>query len=605
MYTVSDSYKNAVKANYRTCYVQGTIQTVTGAKIDFADADISEGTLYVTNQCVSNSDFEYGSVFAGELGMLLRTDADRYTFYDATITLSYFLRIADGTYEEIPLGIFRVEESEREGDYINITAYDNMMLLDKDVAAKQSGTAYKLLQSIAEICGIDLAQNETYFNNLPNGSRILTADPRDLETYRDAVSQIAAVLTGFATINRAGQLEIRQFGGDTVELERNQRFSTKISDFYTYYDSISANFINGEEYQTYTASKEELEGGLSFDMGDMPAVCNNNDSTNIYVLKAIFEQLTTVEYTPYEISYNGNPAIDLGDKIVIKNINGKDEDIESFVMYYDWRYRGKSDLKAMGGNPRIQKRNSFGDSGISSSRPSSASSGNETVVYSFTNSGAITLSSKESKVVSLTFATVEDATPVLVATIPFSVGKDGNVIFNQYLDGVLLNEQVLTQYCDAGKHIITISNSFPVAEGKVKKYEIKALTEYVESTDRVQQAKIDSILNYINTGTYTEQDVDTTIPIGFIQRGAVSAVLFGSSLATEAPWDGTITVTDTVSIVECAEEYTALGISDSLTVQEKISCTEGLAETIGLSSITTAYDAIGYSDTVELADTEV
>lgn len=601
MYTVSESYKNAVKANYRTCYVQGTIQTVTGSKIDFKDKDISEGTLYITNQCVSNNDFEYGSVFAGELGMSLKTDADRYTFYDATITISYFLKIADGTYEEIPLGIFQIEDSEREGDYISITAYDNMMLLDEDVVAKQSGTAYQMLKSISEICGITLAQNEAYFNNLPNGTRILTVDPRDLETYRDAVSQIAAVLTCFATINRAGQLELRQFGGDMVEVERNQRFSTKISDFYTFYDSVSANCINEEEYKSYSASKEESQGGLSFNMGDMPSICGK-DSANIYIVNKIFEELINVAYTPFEVSYNGNPAIDLGDKIVIKNINGKDESLESIAMLYDWHYRGKSDLKAMGGNPRIQKRSAESST---TGRSSGETSGNDTVVYSYTNNAAIMFSGTEKTIVSMTFATVSEATPVAIVTIPFSLTSDGDVTFYQYLDGVLINEQVVTQYCSKGKNIVTISNNFVANEGSVKKYEVKMKTAYVESDNRVQQAKIESILDYINTGMYTEKSIDTTIPMGFIQRGAINAVIFGQGLASEAPWDGMITIGDVVSISEYAESYDAIDIVDTLTVKDKIMTPAEFTEKIGLSVVVAEYGVIGCSDNVTTENTEV
>lgn len=600
MYTVSEAYKSAVKANYRTCYIQGIIQTVTGSKIEFEDRDISEGSLYITNQCVSNNDFEYGAVFAAELGMSLKTDADRYTFYDATVTLSYFLLVGSEVYEEIPLGIFHVEDAEREGSCINITAYDNMILLDEAVAAKQAGTAYQMLQTVVEKCGITLAQDETYINSLPNGTRTLTIDPQDLETYRDAVSQLAAVLTCFATINRAGQLELRRYGQDTVEVERNQRFSTKISDFYTFYDSITANCINGEEYKSYSTSKEELQGGLAFDMGDMPVICGK-DSANTYIVKKIFEELVNVSYTPFEISYNGNPAIDLGDKIVIKNIDGKEENLESVVMLYDWHYRRNSDLKAMGGNPRIQKRNSESST---TGRSSGETAGNDTVVYGYTNNAAINLSGTEKTVVSITFATVSEATPVAIVTIPFSLDIDGNVTFYQYLDGVLMNGQVMTEYCDKGKHIVAISNNFVTNEGSVKKYEVKMKTAYVESDTRVQKAKIESILGYINTGTYTEKSIDTTVPEGFIQRGAINAVIFGQGLASEAPWDGMITVGDVVSVSECAESYDALGIMETLTVKDKITTPAEFAETIDVSVMMAEYGVVGYSDSVTTATAE-
>jgi hypothetical protein len=65
---------------------------------------------------------------------------DRYDFFNAIIDLTYYIQIGTQNnlpvYEEVPLGIFKVADADRPHDTVNLTAYDNMTMLDIDIGSK-------------------------------------------------------------------------------------------------------------------------------------------------------------------------------------------------------------------------------------------------------------------------------------------------------------------------------------------------------------------------------------------------------------------------------------------------------------------------------------
>lgn len=70
--------------------------------------DIVKGSGYISSQCCGSAEIEPGTVYSAEMGITLFSQIDRYTLEDALVELFYHLRLADGTYEEVPMGIFEV-----------------------------------------------------------------------------------------------------------------------------------------------------------------------------------------------------------------------------------------------------------------------------------------------------------------------------------------------------------------------------------------------------------------------------------------------------------------------------------------------------------------
>lgn len=526
MYNVSEAYKEAIKASSRICSAKGVIKTTGGASIEITDKDISSGTFYINNQCVSESDFAFGAVFVGELGISLITDIDRYSFYGAEIKLSYFLELVDGQLEEVPLGVYYVESSERDNRYVTIQAYDCMTNLDNELEFDTNGSIYDILQLVSRECKVTLAQDERAIKDLVNGNTSLSIYADKNPTYRDVVSAIASLTASFATINREGKLEFRQFSkGVSLDIERDNRVSTKMSDFITVYDGLKIKFIGKGKYK---AKRKTSVNGLTLEMGSIPLIEGKKEEKQ-KIANDIFEVLSDVKYTPYSIEMNGNPAIDLGDKIVIKNVDGKDEDIESIVTHIDWHYREKSSIQAVGGNPKMRNIKPS-DAGNSYEELESKIAEKDFVVKNYSNSKEYEVNGIEQDIITIQFIAVANIRPTFLATIPIEMDLDGNVVISYYLDGKLLNTSTLVGYYERGSHIITITNNFKVKKDEKKTLTVKIKAEYFPSDVRLNKANINSLTGYAMGGIYNPPAVDTTPPKGTIAKYSIKAILFAQGL---------------------------------------------------------------------------
>lgn len=243
MYPVSEAFLQAVRENTRRYEWHGRITTKAGVVHEFTQKDIVKGSGYITAQCCGSSEIELGAVYASEMGISLFSRIDRYTLEEAKVGVFYKLRLADGTFEEIPMGIFEVSETNRTAHFLEVKAYDYMLRFDRSFNGfKSVGTAYGFMELCAKACGVELAQSRQEIEAMPNGSEILSIYPEnDMETYRDVLYFTAQVLGGFFVINRAGKLELRKYGSAPVmEIEQKHRFISSFSDFITRYTAVSS-----------------------------------------------------------------------------------------------------------------------------------------------------------------------------------------------------------------------------------------------------------------------------------------------------------------------------------------------------------------------------
>ncbi len=161
----------AVKQNTRTYYWTGRITTTGGAVYDFTQNDIVKGSGYITRQCCGSTEIELGTVYAAEMGLSLFSEIDRYTLEDAEVTLSYHLRLADGSFEEVPMGVFTVSEANRRARTLEIKAYDHMLRFEKSFNGFETiGNAYDFMALCSEACRVELAQARAEIEALPNGA---------------------------------------------------------------------------------------------------------------------------------------------------------------------------------------------------------------------------------------------------------------------------------------------------------------------------------------------------------------------------------------------------------------------------------------------------
>lgn len=154
MYPVSDGFLRAVKSNTRKYFWTGTIVTRGGMTYEFGAKEIVKGSGYISRQCCGSTEIELGTVYAAEMGITLLSDIDRYTLEDALVTLVFHLVLADGSVEEVPMGVFEVSEANRLAKCLELKAYDFMLRFDKGFNGFSMGLKLWGLLMILLLCAV-------------------------------------------------------------------------------------------------------------------------------------------------------------------------------------------------------------------------------------------------------------------------------------------------------------------------------------------------------------------------------------------------------------------------------------------------------------------
>ena len=405
MYPVSEAFLQAVQGNTRKYYWTGKITTAGGVEYPFDQEDIVKGSGYITAQCCGNSEIELGAVYAAEMGISLFLDIDRYTLEDAKVELSYHLRLVDGSYESVPMGIFEVSEANRTAHVLELKAYDYMLRFDRDFNGFETiGTAYGMMALCSTACGVELAQSQEEIEALPNGSELLSIYPEnDIETYRDVLYFTAQVLGGFFCINREGRLEFRQYGNTPVmEILQKHRFSSSFSDFVTRYTAVSSTNLRTQTSEYYALEEDD---GLTMNLGINPLLQFGLEETREELCRNILTALSVVNYVPFDSDTIGNPALDLGDVLTFSGGQADSQQI-TCVTSFTVKIGGRQSLKCVGKNPRLSQAKSKNDKNISGLL--NQIEAGKIGIHTFTNASAYTLGETNVRIISIEFASKEE-----------------------------------------------------------------------------------------------------------------------------------------------------------------------------------------------------
>ena len=405
MYPVSEAFLQAVQENTRKYYWTGKITTAAGAEYPFTQEDVVKGSGYITAQCCGNSEIELGAVYAAEMGISLFLDIDRYTMEDAEVELSYHLRLADGTYEAVPMGIFEVSEANRTVHVLELKAYDRMLRFDRAFNGFETiGTAYGMMALCSTACGVELAQSQAEIEALSNGSELLSIYPEnDIETYRDVLYFTAQVLGGFFCINREGKLEFRQYGETPVmEILQKHRFSSSFSDFVTRYTAVSSTNLRTQTSEYYALEEDD---GLTMNLGVNPLLQFGLEETRAELCRNILTALSAVNYVPFDSDTIGNPALDLGDVLTFSGGQADAQQI-TCVTSFTVKIGGRQSLKCVGKNPRLSQAKSKNDKNISGLL--NQIEAGKIGIHTFTNASEYSIGETDVRIISIEFASKEE-----------------------------------------------------------------------------------------------------------------------------------------------------------------------------------------------------
>ena len=365
MYYPENGYIEAIEGRNLRKEWRGSILLKSGSTISFDKTKLKEGTGDLTLQCSSSSAIEIGTVYAGVLNLQFKNlNADRYALIDSTITL-YIDIIQIGETETvytIPMGKYIIKESMQTRDSIKITAYDRMILLDKDLPSVMDSNAkspYAWIATACQTCGVTLGTSRWDLYDMPNGQVTVKFANSNTEnkTWRDVVSEAASVLGANAMMDRNGNLAIRRYSPYARDaITSGWRYTSDFSDYQSYYTGIYLSYREGgvQDYQTNASSAAE-DTGLSYDLGYNAFLQIDDDTTRRAILKVIIDSQKDLNFAPFTVSAPLNPCYDLMDTLAFYDNQADEENDIAPITTIVYRVGGKMEMRCGGENPALQE----------------------------------------------------------------------------------------------------------------------------------------------------------------------------------------------------------------------------------------------------------
>lgn len=601
MYPVSSAFLQAVQENTRKYYWTGKITIKNGVVYEFGAEDIVKGSGYISSQCCGSTEIELGTVYSAEMGITLLSDIDRYTLEDALVELFYHLKIsksrnsseldpdyeqtveADGIYETIPMGVFEVSEANRTVKCLELKAYDYMLRFEKDFNGFETvGKAYDFIHLCCEACHVEFALTQQEIEAMPNGDTGLSIyTDNDIETYRDVLYYVGQVLGGFFCINREGVLELRKYGDQSVlQIRSRHRFSSSFSDFITRYTAVSYTNMRTEIAEYYHLDPDD---GLTMNLGVNPLLQLGLDETRRQLCTNILNDISVIDYVPFDSDTIGNPALDLGDVLTFMGGQADSTQISAITSMQVNLY-GKQKLKGVGKNPRLAQAKSKNDKNISGLL--SQIEAGKIGIHTFTNASSFTVADQDTRIISIEFATSEDNHAQFFGQVIVNVNADA-VTKTATASGDVVIPSVAVDEPEPldpdNPEVIgnteeqTVAVSLPVSWSEDGVAVVTFTFEFNDEMITVHQPvetwhsgkhtillyyPIENVIaNYTNTFNVYMKVTGGT---GTVDTGWCVASVSGQSMGASAAWDGTITVEDYIERVDISGGLQLKTVADSV-----------------------------------------
>ena len=566
---------------------------------EFSEKEIVKGSGYISAQCCDSNEMELGTVYASEMGITLFLDVDRYTLEDAKLELFYHLELDDGSWEEVPMGIFEVSEANRKIKCLDIKAYDYMLRFDEPFNGFETvGNAYDFMELCSKACRVELAQTREEIEAMPNGAEVLSVyTENDIETYRDMLYYVGQVLGGFFCINRIGKLELRKYGSEPVmEIGSRHRFSSSFSDFITRYTAVSSTNLKTEMAEYYAL---EPDDGLTMNLGVNPLLQFGVDETRKELCMNILNDISLINYVPFDSETIGNPALDLGD--VLKFSGGHADGAKlSAVMSMQIKIGGKQTLKGVGKNPRLARAKSKNDKNISGllNQIEENKTAGKIGIHTFTNASAFSISDIDTKIISIEFATSEEVMAqffgsVIVDVKADSVEKSITAKTSLVIPAVDVTAVVPETEGDETEGGTTEEGTAPDVIGNTKEQTIELEVPVAWKEDGMAVAHFVFELNDVVIDIHQPEEtwysgrhtimlyypIDRVIAnyrnifnvymrmeggTGSVETGNCLAAITGQSMGAGEAWDGEIKIVEKITAFSVGTVTKAVGLNDTV-----------------------------------------
>lgn len=416
LYPTSNEYKKAIKKNSRKFYWTGNIILKDETIIPFTNKDILKGSGYIHRSCSGSSELEIGTVYAGEFGISLFSNIDRYSLEDSKLELFYHQELENKKIESIPMGIFDVTEANRSKKILELKGYDYMLRFDKNFPVTDTfGTAFELLKLSCEKCKVELGMTEEEVKAFENGEEVLAIyQDHDIETYRDFIHYISSTLGAFAQVSRDGKLVLKKYAENiSTEVKTRERFSSSISDFKTRYTAINSTNAKTKIAEYYSLENDD---GLTMNLGINPLMQLGLPEKRKRMCESLLTEICKIHHTPFDMVTIGDPSMDVGDRIAISYA---EEKIEGLITDIEYKINGKHRILGVGKNPYLSRAKSKNDKNIVGLLNQIESE--KLVVHSYSNYSAFHLSTTDTPIIRIEFASNKETEAIFNASILLNI----------------------------------------------------------------------------------------------------------------------------------------------------------------------------------------
>lgn len=308
MRNTSSKYKELIKGVREFCakiiinYADGSSQTLTELQ-DFKQ-------LKFVDESSSSSEFEIGSAVIGEALITLNNRTGKFdgkNFYGAHIS-AYVGILVDGKPELLEMGHYIVDEPVSPGISIALTAYDNMILLDKLYEPKIAypATLASIVKDACSQCGVILESSQ-----FPRSSYAIEKAPENA-TCREAVAAAAQLAGCYAKARPNGRIAITWYAS-TVSQSIDILYGKSICT-----DDVT---ITGTEVVAGETAAKSGADGYRLSISDNILLAENKAQETATYLG---NKLIGLNFRPLSVTCKSDPSIEAGDRITVRDEKGNE-----------------------------------------------------------------------------------------------------------------------------------------------------------------------------------------------------------------------------------------------------------------------------------------
>ena len=352
MYSVSEEYKNALLQKHITDTIEGNITLKDGTVIELDDSTIVTGSLRITHELCDDyriGTFNLGSMHIGffDDSALLRD------FSGAKIRLTYKIKTESG-WEAVPMGIFIADGQSvvRRRNTVTLTAYDYGILFDCTIGTSirnMSNNAERIISAVCDRCGVEFGG---IAEGLPNSKVTLSPSSERIQSCRDLIGWCAAVLCGYAVIDREGKLKIisARYSVDTEDpteiivdkyltsAERDSIYSTDTRGWIAQMSAYSGG--KTKIYKSNMTHDDAHAARAVYYLENNPLTENMSESLCDLINCEWLKYIDAFLQRGITAELYGDPALDVGD--IMRCSEGdidQRKSVVGLVTKQEWRYR--------------------------------------------------------------------------------------------------------------------------------------------------------------------------------------------------------------------------------------------------------------------------